>query len=54
MLNSGESFGINPLKSKAFERREVFKPDFLEEDDEDDDERLSAIRASAESGEIVP
>jgi len=42
-MQSGESFGMNPLRSghgklpkdsRAFEKREIIKDDFLEEEDD--------------------
>lgn len=57
---SGESFGMNPLKSGTMKpgymkdsrdnKRMIISDNFLEEEDEDDEN--NTIRASAESGEI--
>ena len=55
VLMSGESFGMNPLRSvkgnigESGKNRQVISDNFLEEDEENE-----AIRSSAESGEIDP
>lgn len=63
MLMSGESFGMNPLRSGGIKgntaggynesKRLIISDNFLEED-EDYDNDDGTIRASAESGEIDP
>lgn len=61
VLMSGESFGMNPLRSGAMKPgfaneskgfdRQIISDNFLEEDEDEDN---NTIRASAESGEINP
>ena len=55
VLMSGESFGMNPLRSIKVQeqKRQVISDNFLEED-EDDEDIEGTVRASAESGEINP
>jgi hypothetical protein len=58
MLMSGESFGMNPLRSGGLKpsagagQRMVISDNFLEEDEDYEDD--NTIRASRESGEIDP